>query len=60
MAQNQTTKLGDVFARQFRVVEARTAIRQWEKTLEQVARQVGADLSDPDQFQVVDELVRGS
>lgn len=59
MAQNQTTKLGDRFARQFRVVEARAAVRKWEKDLEEVARQIGADLSKADDFRVVDELVRG-
>lgn len=52
-------KLGDVLAKSFRVAETRTAHAEWERKLETVARQLGADLSKPEDFRTVDELVRG-
>jgi len=52
-------KLGDVLAKKFRIAEARTTKNAWERKLEETARQLGADLTDPAQFRTVDDLVRG-
>lgn len=52
-------KLGDVMATAFRLAEFRARHDQWQRNLESVAHQVGADLADEEQFRLVDELVRG-
>ncbi|MEK7073091.1 MAG: hypothetical protein AAB974_01505 [Patescibacteria group bacterium] len=52
-------KLGDVLAKKFRIAEARTTKASWQDRLVEVARQLGADLTKPEDFRMVDELVRG-
>ncbi|MFA5954889.1 MAG: hypothetical protein WC817_05160 [Patescibacteria group bacterium] len=55
--------LGDVFAEQLTLASAR-ALAKVRRTsscgrLEEVARQVGADLCNPEEFRVCEELVAG-
>ena len=52
-------KLGDVLATAFRLAEFRARHDEWQRNLMLVARQVGADLAKPDEFRLVDELLRG-
>lgn len=50
------TQLGTVFGAQLQIVRARMEMRANERHLEEVARQVGADLCDPEQFRIAQEL----
>lgn len=59
MPRYSSPKLGDKFPKAFRIAEARVTKASWQDRLVEVARQLGADLTNPEDFRTVDELVRG-
>lgn len=48
---------GDKFARQANITSGRIKVAKKMAQLEEAARQVGADLADPEQFRIVQSLI---